>query len=101
MSQDAVQSVSGTHSYIIYDRLGRVQESAVLEGGIRDGNTAFEEGKITNTRLTTQIEDRKSRKVEIVVSYYDKPFFTEIESKFTNRNRFCATELLLLQVWRL
>ncbi|MBK9992546.1 MAG: hypothetical protein IPP01_00800 [Saprospiraceae bacterium] len=93
MSQDAVQSVSGTHSYIIYDRLGRVQESAVLEGGIRDGNTAFEEGKITNTRLTTQIEDRKSRKVEIVVSYYDKPFFTEIESKFTNRNRFLRNRI--------
>lgn len=96
ISQDAAQRSNGTMSYVLYDRLGRTVEGGFIEGGLPRASSFFDKGYITYVRFADLISERESRKIEIKRTYYDKPFFTNIESKFTRNNyrRFCKNRVV-------
>ncbi|HMP32098.1 MAG TPA: hypothetical protein PKD85_21005, partial [Saprospiraceae bacterium] len=86
-SQDAVQATDNTHSYMLYDKIGRVTESGIIKRGVTSFSTWLSNGKMQYKAFNDAVEAKRNDKQEINKVYYDIPAFViNVAQEFsTNR----------------
>ncbi len=88
VAQDAFQASDRTHGYLMYDKIGRVEESGVIKGGTSSISEWLRLGKINYNAFKGAIEAKRIDKQEINKIYYDAPaFVTNVAAEFTARKQ--------------